>query len=72
MVRKSNPTSKSIASILRKSDYTPYWKPSNCANIRDIHLLIHEEILPGGKFVGIVIQDINVALNFTFLMEKKN
>ncbi|RIA97630.1 hypothetical protein C1645_813872 [Glomus cerebriforme] len=30
---ESSPTSKSIASILRKSDYIPYWKPSNCANI---------------------------------------
>src|SRR2546429_3338761 len=69
-----NPASPSIASILCESNYTPYWKTSNCSNcasIQDILLLIQKEILLGGKFVGTVIQEINEGLELQFFNQKK-
>jgi hypothetical protein len=61
-----NPASLPIASILCETDYSPYWKKSLFANIQDILLLIQNEILPGGKFSGMAVQEINEGLEFNF------
>ncbi|PKK67225.1 hypothetical protein RhiirC2_783782 [Rhizophagus irregularis] len=56
---ESNPTSPSIASILRESDYPLYWKSSMLMSLEDIFMLIQENILLGGKFAEITAQKIN-------------
>jgi hypothetical protein len=61
-----NPTSLPIASILYETDYSPYWKTAMFINIKDILLLIQKEILPGGKFSGMAVQEINESLEFNF------
>jgi hypothetical protein len=66
-----NPNSTPIASILCESNYRPYWKNSNCANIQDIFLLIQKEILPGRKFAGTIMQEINEGLELYFFNNDK-
>ena len=66
-----SPSSTPIASILRESNYIPYWKNSNCANIQDIFLLIQKESLLGGKFAGTIIQEINEGLELYFFNKEK-
>ncbi|CAB5353671.1 unnamed protein product [Rhizophagus irregularis] len=61
-----NPASLPIASILYETDYSLYWKKSIFANIKDILLLIQNVILPGGKFSGMAVQEINEGLEFNF------
>ncbi|EXX52009.1 uncharacterized protein OCT59_000536 [Rhizophagus irregularis] len=63
---ESNPTSLPIASILYETNYSPYWKTAMFINIKDILLLIQKEILPGGKFSGMAVQEINESLEFNF------
>jgi hypothetical protein len=65
-----NPTSLSIASILRKSDYPAYWKSSTLMNLEDIFMLIQEEILLGGKFSEITVQKINEGLELNFFKKE--
>ncbi|GBB84074.1 hypothetical protein RclHR1_10700002 [Rhizophagus clarus] len=61
-----NPTSPSIASILRESDYPLYWKSSMLMSLEDIFMLIQENILLEGKFAEITAQKINGGLELYF------
>ena len=61
-----NLNSQSVASILSESDYSSYWRMSMYTNLKEIFLLIQKEILPSGKFSGIVVQEISKGLEFNF------
>ncbi|PKC69932.1 hypothetical protein RhiirA1_391701 [Rhizophagus irregularis] len=67
---ESNPTSPSIASILRESDYPLYWKSSMLMSLEDIFMLIQENILLGGKFAEITAQKINGGLELYFFKKE--
>jgi hypothetical protein len=65
-----NPSSPSIGSILRNESIS-YWKASTYTNIQDILSLIKRESLTGGKFMGIVVQEISEGLELHFFNNKK-
>jgi hypothetical protein len=65
-----NPTSSPIASILRVKSNS-YWKTITCTSIQDILSLIQKESLAGGKFVGIIIQEISEGLELHFFNKRK-
>ncbi len=65
-----DPSSPPIASILR-NESNPYWKASTYTNIQDIFSLIQRESSAGGKFMGIIIQEISEGLEFFFFDKKK-
>jgi hypothetical protein len=67
-----NPTSPPIASILRtEPKKNSYWKTTTYTSIQDIISLIQRESLDGGKFVGIIIHEINEGLELHFFGKKK-
>ncbi|PKY62305.1 hypothetical protein RhiirA4_488562 [Rhizophagus irregularis] len=61
-----NSASLPIALILCETDYSLYWKKSIFANIKDILLLVQNEILSEGKFSEMAVQEINEGLEFNF------
>ncbi|RHZ60077.1 hypothetical protein Glove_359g27 [Diversispora epigaea] len=65
-----NPTSSSIATILREPDYKSYWKKSLLINTSDILKYFEEQNLLKNKFAGTTIQEINEGLEFKFPMNK--
>jgi hypothetical protein len=65
-----NPTSPPIASILRVKSNS-YWKTITCTSIQDILSLIQKESLAGGKFVGIILQEISEGLELHFFNKRK-
>ncbi|GBC15621.2 4-coumarate--CoA ligase 1-like [Rhizophagus irregularis DAOM 181602=DAOM 197198] len=54
-----------------KSALTTIFLESNPTNIQNIFLLIQKEILPGGKFIGTIVQEINKGLELHFFNKKK-
>lgn len=67
-----NPSSLSIASILRESDYPSYWKSSTLINLENIFILVQEKILPAEKFAEIItIQKINEGLELNFFKKEE-
>src|SRR4051794_9048609 len=65
-----NSTSSPIASILRVKSNS-YWKTITCTSIQDILSLIQKKSLTGGKFVGIIIQEISEGLELHFFNKRK-
>jgi hypothetical protein len=67
---ESNPTSLPITSILH-IESNSYWKTITYTSIQNIISLIQRESLTGGKFVEIIIYEINEGSELYFFDKRK-
>jgi hypothetical protein len=59
-------SSSSLASILRTTEQTPYWKTHKLANIADVSLLIRTYITFKQEFFGVGMREIINGIGITF------